>query len=209
MHAMHSLTGWLAGSSTLLSLLLAAAVIVQHRHARSLAKLACTEPQTGLANRREFTRVLRAEISRTSRTGRPFGIVLIDVDELKLLNDRCGHRAGDRAILRVANVIRVASRKTDTPARIGGDEFAVLLPESDEQTALRFVGRARALLASHRRGGAVTVGAGVARHPRDGATADELLAAADRELYVEKWSRPRSTPGQVRRPVPGAPREFV
>jgi diguanylate cyclase (GGDEF)-like protein len=144
-----------------------------------------------VANRREFESTLRAEISRTSRTGRPFVVMLVDVDRLKRINDTCGHRGGDRAILRVANTLRHSCRVTDTAARIGGDEFAVILPETDIAMATQFLARVHALLASHRRAGAVTISAGIARHPQDGATVDAVLEAADRALYVEKWQRPR------------------
>lgn len=193
--------------STLLALGLALVVILQRRAAAALRKLACTESRTGLANRREFDTTLRAEISRTSRTGRPFVVVLVDVDRLKGINDRCGHRAGDRAILRVANTLRHACRVTDTAARIGGDEFAVILPETDTAMAMLFLARVRTLLASHRRSGTVTISAGIARHPQDGATPESVLEAADRALYAEKWQRPRSlTPASTPRLTPGAQR---
>ena len=199
-----------AGGSALLALALTFIVILQRRAAAALKKLAGTESLTGLANRREFNAALQAEISRTSRTGRPFVVVLVDVDRLKRINDTCGHRAGDRAILRVANTLRSTCRLTDTAARIGGDEFAVILPETDTAMAMQFVARVHALLASHRRSGAVTISAGFARHPHDGATAEEVLDAADRALYAEKWRRPRSsTPASLPRLVPGAQRQLV
>jgi diguanylate cyclase (GGDEF)-like protein len=183
---MRTLIEVLAVCSTLVTVALAAIVISQRRAARVLRKLACTDPLTGLSNRREFTRALDAEISRTSRTGRPFSVVLLDLDGLKLINDRFGHRAGDRAIRRVANALRVTRRVTDTAGRIGGDEFAVLLPESDHAHAVLFLERVRALLAGHRRSGMITVSGGVATHPRDGHTAEALLDRADGALYVEK-----------------------
>lgn len=196
--------------STLLALGLAVVVLLQRRAALALKKLACTESLTGLANRREFESTLRAEISRTSRTGRPFVVMLIDVDRLKRINDTCGHRGGDRAILRVANTLRHSCRVTDMAARIGGDEFAVILPETDVTMARQFLARVHALLASHRRSGAVTVTAGIARYPHDGATAEHLLEAADRALYAEKWRRPRlTTPSSVPRLVPGAQRQLA
>jgi diguanylate cyclase (GGDEF)-like protein len=194
--------------STAAAVVLALVVVYQRRAAAALKKLACTESVTGLANRREFEEVLRAEISRTSRTGRPFVVMLVDVDRLKSINDRYGHRAGDRAILRVANTLRHTCRVTDTAARIGGDEFAVILPETSIPMAMLFLNRIRALLASHRRSGAVTVSAGIARFPHDGATVEGVLEAADRALYAEKWRRPRSaTPSSIPRLVPGSQRQ--
>jgi diguanylate cyclase (GGDEF)-like protein len=196
--------------STLLALGLALVVIFQRRAVAALRKLACTESLTGLANRREFEATLRAEISRTSRTGRPFVVMLVDVDRLKVINDRLGHRAGDRAILRVANTLRHTCRVTDTAARVGGDEFAVILPESDIAMAMQFLSRINALLASHTRSGAVTITAGIARHPQDGATAGAVLEAADRALYAEKWRRPRvPTPASIPRLAPGAARQVA
>jgi diguanylate cyclase len=187
------------GLAAVMALVLTMVVLAQRRAALALRKLATTEPLTGLVNRREFHRVLQTEIARTSRTGRPFAIVLVDVDRLKLINDSCGHRAGDRAILRVANALRVSRRAPDTAGRLGGDEFAVILPESHEGTALRFLRRVRDVVASHRRAGIVTVSGGVAEHPRDGATAEALLEAADRALYAEKQRRSRSTPASIPR----------
>jgi diguanylate cyclase (GGDEF)-like protein len=177
-----------AACSTLAAFALALVVCHQRRAARALTKLACTDPLTGLSNRREFTRALDSEISRTSRTGRPFAVVLLDLDGLKGINDRFGHRAGDRAIRRVANALRVSRRTADTAGRIGGDEFAVLLPESDRAHALRFLERVRSLLAGHRRAGAITVSGGVATHPCDGDCADALLDRADGAMYAEKRS---------------------
>jgi diguanylate cyclase (GGDEF)-like protein len=184
--SMRTLIEVFASCSSLLAVALGVVVVSQRRAAHALTKLACTDPLTGLANRREFMRALDAEISRTSRTGRPFAVVLLDVDGLKLINDRYGHRAGDRAIKRVANTLRVSRRATDTVGRIGGDEFAVLLPESDHATAWLFLERARGLLAGHRRAGSIVVSAGVAQHPRDGHSVDALIDHADAALYGEK-----------------------
>jgi diguanylate cyclase (GGDEF)-like protein len=200
----------LASISTPLALGLAGVVIVQRRAAAALRKLARTESFTGLSNRGEFERALRSEIARTSRTGRPFVLILADVDRLKRINDTCGHRAGDRAILRVANTLRASCRVTDSAARLGGDEFAVILPESDAAMAARFLSRVRSILASHRRSGMVTVSAGIARHPQDGATSEALFDAADRALYAEKWQRARPvTPASTPRLVPSAQRQLV
>ncbi len=185
------------GVSGVLALMLAIELILQRRIARALKKLACTEPLTGLANRREFTRMLDAEISRSSRNGRSFSVLLVDLDRLKPINDRCGHRAGNIAILRVANALRVSCRVSDTAARIGGDEFAVILPESSVAVAAQFLTRVRDVLIHHRRGGEITVSGGIAQFPRDAHTADSLLDVADDALYADKQRRPRETPAWV------------
>ncbi len=185
------------GVSAVLALMLAIELVLQRRVARALKKLACSEPLTGLANRREFMRVLHSEISRSSRSGESFSVLLVDLDRLKPINDRCGHRAGNIAILRVANALRVSCRVSDTAARIGGDEFGVILPESSEGVAAKLLARARDVLAHHRRGGEITVSGGVAEFPRDAHTAEALLDIADNELYADKQRRPRATPAWV------------
>jgi diguanylate cyclase (GGDEF)-like protein len=176
-------------ASLLLTIGFGAVVTDQGRVERQLRKLAMTDSRTGLMNVREFTSALSLEIARSSRTGRHFAVVLLDLDGLKGINDRWGHRAGDRAILRVANALRVSCRMTDTAARVGGDEFALILPEADGATALELVARMRALLLSHARTGIVTVSGGAAEYPRDGMTGEALLEAADAALYTEKERR--------------------
>jgi two-component system cell cycle response regulator len=198
-----------AGGSALAVLGLAVVVAVQQKAMRSLTKLASVEPLSGLANRRELLRALEAEVARASRGGAPFAVVLIDVDGLKLINDCCGHRAGDRAILRVANALRVSIRASDTAGRIGGDEFAVVLAGADATAARRFLSRVHDALARHRRAGTVTVSGGIAVHPGGGATAEALLEAADVALYAEKDRRSRRTPASIPRLSPGTLRESV
>jgi diguanylate cyclase (GGDEF)-like protein len=172
--------------SILLAVGFASVALDLAREERRLRRLAATDSLTGLANRREFTNAVELEIARSSRTGQPFAMLLVDVDRLKAINDRCGHRAGDRAIQRVANALRVSRRMSDTAARIGGDEFALILPAGDRGNALQFLSRVRRLLSGHRRTGAVSVSGGAAEYPRDGATAEALLQAADIALYREK-----------------------
>ncbi|HEV8410079.1 MAG TPA: GGDEF domain-containing protein [Gemmatimonadaceae bacterium] len=189
--------GIIAVLALTLALLLAIELVLQRRAAHTLKKLASTEPLTGLANRREFTRLLESEVSRSLRSGRSFSVLLVDVDRLKPINDRCGHRAGDIAIRRVANALRVSCRVSDTAARVGGDEFAVILPESTDLVAGQFLARVRDVLAHHRRGGEISISGGVAQFPRDAHTAESLLDAVDAALYADKQSRPRITPAWV------------
>ena len=198
-----------AGMSALLALALSVVVFVQRNAARALRRLASVEPLSGLPNRREFMRALDAELSRASRSGRSFAVVLLDVDRLKLINDRCGHRAGDRAILRVANALRISRRASDTAGRIGGDEFAVVLPDADTTAARRFLVRMHSVLSRHRRAGTVTISGGAAEYPRDGATGEALLEAADAALYAEKQRLSRRTPSSIPRLMPGTLRESV
>ncbi|MFL6254874.1 MAG: diguanylate cyclase [Pyrinomonadaceae bacterium] len=149
---------------------------------------AFTDHLTGLANRRRFERQLDREVARTERYGRPFCLLLVDIDNFKEVNDTYGHDAGDEALRRVANVIQSGTRGIDTGARIGGDEFAVILPETDLLHGLEVAERLRASLAALDFGpaGRITASLGVAELPACARTNVELRASADAALYEAK-----------------------
>ena len=149
-------------------------------------QLAVTDPLTSLSNYRTLINVMESEIQRSRRTGRPFAILLLDLDGLKGINDQHGHLVGSRAICRLANVLRVHSRAMDTAARYGGDEFAVVLPEAGEEAASSVSRRICERLAKDGEFPRVTVSVGAAVFPRDGETIDALFNAADRALYGMK-----------------------
>lgn len=151
-----------------------------------LRVLAVSDPLTGLANYRHLMTVLQAEIRRSDRTEHPFAIVFLDLDKLKQVNDRHGHLVGSRALCRLAEVIRRSVRAVDTSARFGGDEFAVVLPESNEAAAWQVAHRIRNRLAQDPEGPPITASIGVAVYPRDGKTVEELVGRADRLLYEMK-----------------------
>jgi diguanylate cyclase (GGDEF)-like protein len=149
-------------------------------------QLAVTDPLTGLSNYRTLINVMESEMQRSRRTGRPFAVLLLDLDGLKAINDLHGHLVGSRAICRLASVLRIHSRSMDTAARYGGDEFAVVLPEAGEAAATSVSRRICERLATDGEFPQVTVSVGAAIFPRDGDTIDELFEAADRALYGMK-----------------------
>jgi diguanylate cyclase (GGDEF)-like protein len=155
---------------------------------RQLGAAARTDSLTGLANRRDLEDRFGAELERSTRTGRPLSIVVLDLDWFKEFNDRFGHTAGDRALVRLAAALRRATRTSDVVARLGGEDFAVLAPETDEPEGLMLADRLRAEVraAFARETEKMTISCGVATFPVHGITAGDLLHAADRALYEAK-----------------------
>ncbi|HVF43413.1 MAG TPA: diguanylate cyclase [Pyrinomonadaceae bacterium] len=149
---------------------------------------AFTDHLTGLANLRRFERQLEREVARTERYGHPFCLLLLDIDHFKGVNDTRGHDAGDEALRRVANVIQSGTRGIDTGARIGGDEFAVILPETalarGLEVAERICAAVRAL--DFAPDGGITASLGVAELPSCAGGGEGLREAADAALYDSK-----------------------
>ena len=149
---------------------------------------ASTDHLTGLANRRRFERQLEREVARTARHGRPFSLITLDIDHFKKVNDTHGHEAGDDAIKSLARVLQQGTRGIDLAARIGGEEFAVILTETSVNGAVEVAERLRAALKAVGIPpvGAIAASFGVAECPSDAETARELLARADAALYHAK-----------------------
>jgi diguanylate cyclase (GGDEF)-like protein/PAS domain S-box-containing protein len=145
-----------------------------------------TDSLTGLANYGRLFEVLSAEIHRSARTGREFALLLLDLDGLKWINDEHGHQTGSQALCRLADVLSNCSRSIDTAARFGGDEFALVLPETGAGVAQAVARRICESLANDGREPRLSVSAGVAAFPRDAKTVATLLYAADRALYARK-----------------------
>jgi diguanylate cyclase (GGDEF)-like protein len=176
------------------AVLLGGALLDIVRLFKDVRRLAVSDSVTGLANYRHLLDSLELEIQRTGRTGRGFAILLFDLDGLKKINDQFGHQVGTRALCRVAQVLRSQSRTIDTSARHGGDEFALVLPETTGQGAQEVLSRVRDHIAHDGEDPILSVSAGFAIYPRDGQTAESLLEAADRSLYHMKGQHRKNPP---------------
>lgn len=162
-----------------------------HYAKRSFEKLSQTDDLTGIYNRRAFNRILEQEVGKAVRYARPFSLLVIDTDDLKLTNDKYGHEAGDRLLKLLAGTISSSLRASDVVARIGGDEFAVFMPETDQPHALEAAQRilAAADSASSVRDGSrvgMKISLGVASYPTHGREAADLLQKADAAMYLSK-----------------------
>ena len=197
---------------TALVLLAYVAMVIarEQRRARDAAiRLSTIDPLTGLFNRTFFFAAVEREIARSARSGRGFCLLMMDLDELKSINDRVGHFHGDRVLRGVGEVITLGVRQIDTAARYGGDEFVVLLPETDPTGA--FVLAEKIRLGVHEMAVDLPSGSpqpslsiGVVAYPDDGRTADELIISADGAMYASKRAgkdRVTGVPIQTGRPA--------
>jgi len=150
---------------------------------------------TGVYNRRAFEELLEAEISRSSRFRRPLSLLMVDLDQLKVVNDRLGHQAGDQVLKEVARTLRTSVRNCDAVARYGGDEFAIILVETGKTDAMTTANRLSRLVKvaeDERNEGLapeyrpMTISVGVASYPTDGKAKEELIGSADKALYDAK-----------------------
>ena len=153
---------------------------------RRLEEAARTDSLTMLLNRRGFDERFDLEVERSKRTGDPFALLVGDLDDFKKLNDRDGHPAGDEALAVVGQTLSVSSRAIDTVARMGGEEFGLLLPTTGARGAAEAAERLRGDVARACEEQSLTISFGVAQYPRDGDTRLELVDAADRALYGAK-----------------------
>ena len=172
------------------------------RQADRLAALSETDPLTSLFNTRGFAARLNVEIKRAKRSRDPLSLLFLDLDGLKLINDRFGHRAGSDTLRRVAHLIRSELRETDIAARWGGDEFTILAPNTSLDQGVALAERMRRRIEAHTPGWRLTASIGVASAPSDAAAVIEpsaLMRAADAAMYRAKnrgknavvaWSEP-------------------
>ncbi len=161
-------------------------VTEQRKLENHLRQQAAKDPLTGLANYRHLVEVLDAEIKRSERTEREFALLLFDLDGLKEINDRYGHMTGSEALCRLADVLCIGCRDIDTAARFGGDEFALVLPETGSEPAHVVAQRICESFANDGRKPKLSVSVGVAVFPKDGGKLESLLSAADVALYGMK-----------------------
>jgi diguanylate cyclase (GGDEF)-like protein len=177
-----------------LFLLAYAAMVVarEQRRSRDAAiRLSTIDSLTGLFNRAFFFAAVEREIARSARSGRGFCLLMMDLDGLKAVNDRYGHFVGDRVLRGVGEVIRTGVRRIDTAARYGGDEFVVLLPETDPTGAFVLAEKIRLGVAERTYDASgreirTSLSIGVVDYPDDGQTADDLMISADLAMYASK-----------------------
>jgi diguanylate cyclase (GGDEF)-like protein len=165
----------------------AAIALSNARMYRTQELLASHDPLTGLANHREFHETFARELERSRRNGSQLSVVLLDLDDFKEVNDRHGHAHGDHVLERVGAALRRHTRAGDVACRIGGDEFATLLPDASAEDAAAAAARMRTAVgeADERLGASI----GVATWPQDGGSKDVLIAEADARLYAAKAGR--------------------
>jgi len=154
-----------------------------------LRRQSASDSLTGLANYRHLVDVLDSEIKRSKRTNREFAMLFFDLDGLKRINDRYGHMTGSQALCRLADVLCSCCRDIDTPARFGGDEFALVLPETNAAAAKLVAERICESVADDGKGPKLSVSAGIAVYPQNGETIERLLSQADSALYSMKRER--------------------
>ena len=154
-------------------------------------RLSLTDPLTGLYNTRFFYEELSREVERSQRYGKPFSIILYDVDNFKSVNDNFGHQAGDEVLRSIAHILMGAARSADTVARYGGEEFILILPETDRDKAASLAERIRKAVESsifqHNEDSIdISISGGVACCPQDSPSAKGLLYCADMAMYMAK-----------------------
>ncbi len=150
---------------------------------------AAHDPLTNIANRRSFDAALQVAAARSARYGWAFTLVIVDLNDFKLVNDRLGHETGDDLLRQFGFALRRAVRSGDTAARIGGDEFAVILSNAEGHEAAGFTERLKSYLASAN--SVIEFSIGTATSPRDSTDPVELLRIADARLYEKKGTKHR------------------
>jgi diguanylate cyclase (GGDEF)-like protein len=177
--------------------LLRAPIIIEYDDLKKLQLNAVTDPLTGLYNRRLFDESFEKELNRARRYGQPLGLVVLDLHRFKEVNDKHGHPRGDEVLRAMATTLTKALRTSDSAFRIGGDEFALLLPQTDAAQALALTRRITSVFAEIieplQLAVSVTIDHGIAIFPQDAELADQLIHLADERLYHLKHANHSKT----------------
>ncbi|MFI5059615.1 MAG: diguanylate cyclase [Candidatus Acidiferrales bacterium] len=181
-------------------------VLIEYDELKKLQLNAVTDPLTGLYNRRLFNEAFEKELNRARRYGLPLALVILDLHRFKEVNDRHGHPRGDEVLRSAATTLKSALRTSDSAFRIGGDEFALLLPQTDAAQALALSRRVETVFAEMllplQLSVSVSMDHGVATFPQDGEQADQLIRVADERLYRLKQANHGKAAGAVTRTAP-------
>jgi diguanylate cyclase (GGDEF)-like protein len=184
-------------------------VILEYDELKRIQLNAVTDPLTGLYNRRLFAESFEKELNRARRYGLPLGIVILDLHRFKEVNDKYGHPRGDEVLRAAATTLQKALRTSDSAFRIGGDEFALLLPQTDAAQAIALSRRIETVFADTLRplqlSFSVTMDHGVATFPQDGDQSDQLIRVADERLYRFKHANHVRTAGDPARAAVSTP----
>lgn len=176
-------------------------IIIEYEDLKKLELNAVTDPLTGLYNRRLFGESFEKELNRARRYGQPLGLVILDLHRFKEVNDKHGHPRGDEVLRAAAATLRKALRTSDSAFRIGGDEFALLLPQTDSTQALALSRRVETVFAEMIQPLQLAIGVsmdhGVAVFPQDAEQADQLIRIADERLYRQKQANHRKPDNSV------------
>jgi diguanylate cyclase (GGDEF)-like protein len=172
-------------------------IIIEYDELKTLQLNAVTDPLTGLYNRRLFGEAFEKELNRARRYALPLGLVIVDLHRFKEVNDKYGHPKGDDVLRAAATTLKKALRTSDSAFRIGGDEFALLLPQTDADQTLALSRRVEVVFAETLQDLQLSISVnmdyGVATFPQDGEQADQLIRVADERLYRLKHSNHRKT----------------
>jgi diguanylate cyclase (GGDEF)-like protein len=186
--------------------LLRVPILIEYDDLKKLQLNAVTDPLTGLYNRRLFGEAFEKELNRARRYGLPLGLVILDLHRFKEVNDKHGHPRGDDVLRAAATTLKSALRTSDSAFRIGGDEFALLLPQTDAAQALALSRRVETVFAEMLQplqlSVSVSMDHGVATFPQDGEQADQLIRVADERLYRLKHANHGKAAGSATRTAP-------
>ncbi|MFO7729353.1 MAG: sensor domain-containing diguanylate cyclase [Spirochaetia bacterium] len=167
----------------------AAIAIEKNYYLKALKHVASVDSLTGLYNRRTFSRFFEKEIARAQRQGSTFSLMMIDIDKFKQINDSLGHETGDRVLLIIAGILKEITRTSDMVCRFGGDEFLILLPNSDASDSEALKGRIESELLEHNQQSKITISVSFGMHTTSSKNAKSAIDFVDRQMYKQKNSK--------------------